>query len=126
MAVTALKAGCDVSSSFLPADRNLPSAPKVSAAWFFWADVRVLRTPSHVKLSLAAAMAKLACSEMAGRVTDGALQIHGGYGYTRDLPLERLVRDARILRIYEGTSQIMQLQIAKHLLREFEREGAVW
>jgi butyryl-CoA dehydrogenase len=69
------------------------------------------------RFSLAAAMAKLACSEMAGRVTDGALQIHGGYGYTRDLPLERLVRDARILRIYEGSSEVQRNIIAAHVLK---------
>jgi alkylation response protein AidB-like acyl-CoA dehydrogenase len=51
------------------------------------------------------------------RVTDLALQIHGGYGYSRDLPLERYVRDARIMRIYEGSSEIQRNIIARSLLR---------
>jgi alkylation response protein AidB-like acyl-CoA dehydrogenase len=69
------------------------------------------------RFSLAAAMAKLDCSEMVGRVTDAALQIHGGYGYTRDFPIERLVRDARIFRIYEGSSEIQRNIIAAHILK---------
>lgn len=60
-----------------------------------------------------AAMAKLYASEAVGRIADLALQIHGGYGYTRSLPLERYVRDARILRIYEGTSEIQRNIIAR-------------
>lgn len=68
------------------------------------------------RFSLAASQAKLACSEMAHRVTDGALQIHGGYGFTRDLPLERYARDVRIMRIYEGSSEIQRNIIAAHLL----------
>ncbi|MGB8814350.1 MAG: acyl-CoA dehydrogenase family protein [Paracoccaceae bacterium] len=68
------------------------------------------------RFSEAASMAKLAASEMAGRVTDGALQIHGGYGFTRDFPLERLARDVRIMRIYEGSSEIQRNIIAGHLL----------
>ena len=52
-------------------------------------------------------------SEMVGFVTDAALQIHGGYGFTREMPLERLVRDARILRIYEGSSEIQRTVIAR-------------
>jgi len=72
-----------------------------------------------------AAAAKLFATELA-RVADRCVQIYGGAGYLAEYPAERFFRDARILRIYEGTSQIMQLQIAKHLLREFEREGAVW
>jgi alkylation response protein AidB-like acyl-CoA dehydrogenase len=66
----------------------------------------------------AAAMAKLVASETAGRVTDRALQLHGGYGYSRRLPLERLARDARILRIYEGASEIQRNIIARSILRE--------
>ena len=63
-------------------------------------------------------MAKLVASETAGRVVDRALQLHGGYGYSRRMPLERLARDARILRIYEGASEIQRNIIARHLLRE--------
>jgi alkylation response protein AidB-like acyl-CoA dehydrogenase len=60
-----------------------------------------------------AAMAKLFASEAAQRITDQALQIHGGYGYTRGLPLERYVRDARILRIFEGSSEIQRNIVAR-------------
>jgi butyryl-CoA dehydrogenase len=68
------------------------------------------------RFSLAASMAKLHASEMAHRVTDGALQLHGGYGYTRDFPLERLARDVRIMRIYEGSSEIQRNIIAAYQL----------
>jgi acyl-CoA dehydrogenase len=73
-----------------------------------------------------AAASKLFASEACGRVADRCVQVYGGAGYLAEYPAERFFRDARILRIYEGTSQIMQLQIAKHLLREFSAEGAVW
>ncbi|MFW6054554.1 MAG: acyl-CoA dehydrogenase family protein [Thermodesulfobacteriota bacterium] len=63
-----------------------------------------------------ASMAKLFASEMANRVTAQALQIHGGYGYTTEFPIERLYRDARVLTIYEGTSQIQKQVIAKEVL----------
>ncbi|WP_131745214.1 acyl-CoA dehydrogenase family protein [Frankia sp. Cppng1_Ct_nod] len=61
--------------------------------------------------------AKYFCSEMVGRVADRAVQIHGGAGYIRGVPVERFYRDARLFRLYEGTSQIQQLIIARHLLR---------
>ena len=64
----------------------------------------------------ASAMAKLHASEMVAFVADAALQLHGGYGYTRDLPLERYVRDARILRIYEGASEVQRSLIARGVL----------
>ncbi len=60
-----------------------------------------------------ASMAKLFCSEAAAYVTDEALQIHGGMGYSKEMPLERYYRDARITRIYEGTSEIQRLVIAR-------------
>lgn len=63
-----------------------------------------------------ASMAKLYASETAGFCTDRALQIHGGYGYSREYEVERLYRDARITRLYEGTSEIQRLVIAKHVL----------
>ena len=65
------------------------------------------------RYTAAASMAKLFCSEMVAYVTDEALQIHGGMGYSRELPLERYLRDARITRIYEGTSEIQRLVIAR-------------
>jgi alkylation response protein AidB-like acyl-CoA dehydrogenase len=65
-----------------------------------------------------AAMAKVFASEVSAFVTAKALQIHGGYGYTRDYPLERYFRDAKITEIYEGTSEIMRLTIARSLLRD--------
>ncbi|HKL45946.1 MAG TPA: acyl-CoA dehydrogenase family protein [Roseovarius sp.] len=68
------------------------------------------------RFSDAAAMAKLKASEAADMVADTALQIHGGYGYTRDFPIERLTRDLRIMRIYEGSSEIQRNIIAGHLL----------
>ncbi len=64
-----------------------------------------------------ASMAKLFASEAAHRCTDTALQLHGGAGYCRDYPVERLARDARITRIYEGTSEIQRLIIARETLR---------
>jgi alkylation response protein AidB-like acyl-CoA dehydrogenase len=65
-----------------------------------------------------AAMAKLFCSEMAMRATTKAIQIHGGYGYTKDYPVERMMRDAKIGEIGEGTSEIQRVVIARHLLKD--------
>lgn len=70
------------------------------------------------RFSDAAAMAKLYSSETANWVTYEALQIHGGMGYSRELPIERYYRDARITTIYEGTSEIQRMVIARHLLQE--------
>ncbi|MEP0813212.1 MAG: acyl-CoA dehydrogenase [bacterium] len=72
----------------------------------------------HGKCTLEAAQAKLYASEVCGKVTDLALQIHGGYGYTKDFPLERYYRDARIKRIYEGTNEIQRMVIAHEVLRK--------
>jgi acyl-CoA dehydrogenase len=65
-----------------------------------------------------ASMAKLFASEAAHRATDTAIQLHGGAGYIRDFPVERYARDARITRIYEGTSEIQRLIIARETLRQ--------
>jgi butyryl-CoA dehydrogenase len=65
-----------------------------------------------------AAMAKLFCSEVAMRATIKAVQIHGGYGYTKEYPVERFMRDAKIGEIGEGTSEIQRMVIARHLLKE--------
>ncbi len=68
------------------------------------------------RYSSESALAKLYATEAAWRIADRALQIHGGYGYTRDFPLERYMRDLRIFRIYEGSSEIQRTIIARGLL----------
>jgi len=70
------------------------------------------------RFSLEAAIAKLFAAEMAQRVTTRALQIHGGYGYTKEYPVERNFRDARITEIYEGTSEIHRLIIAREIFKD--------
>jgi butyryl-CoA dehydrogenase len=69
------------------------------------------------RFSMDAAIAKLFASEMATRVTHKAIQIHGGYGYSREYPVERAYRDARITEIYEGTSEIQRLVISSWVLK---------
>jgi acyl-CoA dehydrogenase len=64
------------------------------------------------------ACCKYFATEALGRIADRVLQIHGGYGYIKEYTVERLYRDARLLRIYEGTSQIQQLVIARELTKE--------
>jgi len=71
------------------------------------------------RFSMEAAIAKLFASEMATRVTHKAIQIHGGNGYSREYPVERAYRDARITEIYEGTSEIQRLVIAGWVLKSF-------
>jgi len=70
------------------------------------------------RYSMEAAVAKLYAAEMAQRVTTKALQIHGGYGYTKEYPVERNFRDARITEIYEGTSEIHRLIIAREVFKD--------
>lgn len=70
------------------------------------------------KYTMEASMAKLFASEMVNRVAAKALQIHGGYGYTKEYPVERFYRDARVFTIYEGTSEIQRVVIANHLLED--------
>jgi alkylation response protein AidB-like acyl-CoA dehydrogenase len=66
--------------------------------------------------SAVSAMAKCFASDVAMRVTVDAVQILGGYGYMTDYPLERMMRDAKITQIYEGTNQIQRVVIARHIL----------
>ncbi|MGW5382640.1 acyl-CoA dehydrogenase family protein [Nocardia sp. NPDC003963] len=67
--------------------------------------------------------AKLYCTEMAGRVADLAVQVHGGTGYMRDVPVERIYRDVRLLRLYEGTSEIQRLIIGRGLVASARQQG---
>jgi len=69
------------------------------------------------QISMQASCAKLFATEMVGRVADRGVQVHGGAGYISDCPVERFYRDVRLLRLYEGTTQIQQLVIGKHLMR---------
>jgi acyl-CoA dehydrogenase len=68
-------------------------------------------------ISTEASCCKLFASEMCGRVADRAVQIHGGAGYIADYAVERFYRDVRLFRIYEGTTQIQQLLIARNMIR---------
>jgi alkylation response protein AidB-like acyl-CoA dehydrogenase len=68
------------------------------------------------RLNVLASMAKCVASDMAMKVTTDAVQIFGGYGYTRDYPVERMMRDAKLAQIFEGTNQIQRVVIARHLL----------
>jgi len=70
------------------------------------------------KYTAQASMAKLFASEMVNRVTTKALQIHGGYGFIKEYPVERFFRDARVFSIYEGTSEIQRVVISNHILKD--------
>ena len=69
------------------------------------------------KYSLEAAMAKLYAAEVAMEVTTKAVQLHGGYGYTREYDVERMMRDAKITEIYEGTSEVQRMVISGSILK---------
>jgi alkylation response protein AidB-like acyl-CoA dehydrogenase len=92
-----------------------------AATWLDAAALMVLRAADLKQtgqpFSQQAAMAKLFATEHAWKICDIALQVHGGYGYVRDFPVERALRDVRVTRIYEGTSEIQRLVIARNLLR---------
>jgi acyl-CoA dehydrogenase len=72
------------------------------------------------RVSVEASCAKMFASETAGRVADRVVQIHGGAGYLQEYDAERFMRDVRVYRIYEGTTQVQQLIIAKNMIREFQ------
>ena len=94
------------------------SETEIYAAECMMADVAARVDRGENTITKAAAF-KVFASEMCGRVVDRVVQIYGGAGYLAEYDAERFFRDARIYRIYEGTTQILQLQIAKHMLREF-------
>ncbi|MDG5483715.1 acyl-CoA dehydrogenase family protein [Mycolicibacterium gadium] len=73
---------------------------------------------------IAPSAAKLFCTEMVGQVADLAVQIHGGSGYMREVPVERIYRDVRLLRLYEGTSEIQRLIIGANLVKAAQRDKA--
>lgn len=72
---------------------------------------------AKIPYSVDAAMAKLFAAETAMEVTNKAVQLHGGYGYTREYPVERMMRDAKITEIYEGTSEVQRMVISANMLK---------
>ena len=72
----------------------------------------------EAELTKASAMAKLMCGDVAMAVTTEAVQILGGYGYVKEYPVERFMRDAKITQIYEGTQEVQRLVIAREMLKE--------
>ena len=98
------------------------SEMEIYAAEAMMADVTQRADRGENILTKAAAF-KVFASEMCGRVVDRVVQIYGGAGYLAEYDAERFYRDARVYRIYEGTTQILYLQIAKHMLREWEAEN---
>ena len=98
------------------------SETEIYAAECMMADVTARADRGENILRKAAAF-KVFASEMCGRVVDRVVQIYGGAGYLAEYDAERFFRDARIYRIYEGTTQILQLQIAKHMLRDFAAQA---
>jgi acyl-CoA dehydrogenase len=93
------------------------SRTEAYAAWLMTQDV-ARRYDAGEKVSADVASTKYFASEALGRVADRAVQIYGGAGYMADYKVERFYRDVRLMRIYEGTSQVQQTIIAKALLRE--------
>ncbi len=93
-----------------------------AATWLDAATLLTLRAAAKKEsgqpFTREASMAKLFATEHAGKICDLALQVHGGYGYTTDFPVERAYRDVRVTRIYEGTSEIQRIVIARELLKQ--------
>jgi len=89
-------------------------ATEIHAAWQMVLHVGRLMDQGYKDYAAEASMAKLMASEVAERVASDAIQIHGGYGYCRDFPVERMLRDSKITQIYEGTSQIQKIVIGRY------------
>ena len=91
-------------------------ATELDAAWLLVLRAAALKDAGK-PLTKEAAQAKLYASEMAQRVTNEAVQIHGGYGYIRDYPVERYFRDARVMTLYEGTSEIQRIVVSRGVMK---------
>ncbi len=98
--------------SFLLADLAT-AVESARATYLYAARLRDAGRP----FSRAAAVAKLVATDAAMRVTTDAVQVLGGYGYTKDFPVERYLREAKVTQIFEGTNQVQRLVIARNLLR---------
>ncbi|WP_428263106.1 acyl-CoA dehydrogenase family protein [Haliangium sp.] len=89
---------------------------QLDAAWLLSLRAALL-LDSHGRAPMESSMAKMFATEAAHKAVDDMLQLHGGYGYSREYAIERLYRDARVTRIYEGTSEIQRVVIAREILR---------
>ncbi len=97
-------------------------ATEVEAARaLIYATARMIDKDPKVRVTKEAAMCKLLASDMAMKVTTDAVQVYGGYGYMREYPMEKRMRDAKITQIYEGTNQVMRNEIALALIKEAAR-----
>jgi len=90
----------------------------IEAAWSLLLQAANKYDEKSTDMALFSSMCKLFASEMVLRVTSNAVQIHGGYGYTRDYPVERMMRDSKVFAIFEGTSQIQRTLIARQLIKK--------
>ncbi len=93
-------------------------ATEIEAARLLTLQAAAMKDAGHKQAGFYAAMAKLFASETANRVCADAVQIHGGNGYSRDYPVERMYRDARVTTIYEGTSEIQRIVISREILKK--------
>lgn len=91
-------------------------ATQIQAAWQMVLHVGRLMEQGKKDFATEASMAKLMASEVVERVASDAVQIHGGYGYCRDYPVERMLRDSKITQIYEGTTQIQKIVISRKFI----------
>lgn len=99
-------------TQFAIADSRL----ELEQSWLLTLRAASFRDRGAERTAMASSMAKLYATEACGRIVDRMLQLHGGYGYVEDYPIERLYRDARVTRIYEGTSEVQRIVIAREIL----------
>jgi hypothetical protein len=97
-------------------------ATELEAAWHLVLRAAWLKDQTHADtprpFGRESAMAKLFATEAAFRACEESVQIHGGYGYTREFPVERYLRDVRVTRIYEGASEVQRIVIARNVLAQ--------
>ena len=114
--------GQDIASFQLIQAMIADSKTEILAAKNLIINTAIMRD-NGINITLDSSCAKLFASEILGKIADRAVQIHGGAGYMAEYPVERLYRDARLFRIYEGTSQIQQLIIARETIKRFKNSN---
>ena len=92
-------------------------ATEIAAARELIYSTAVAKDAGDKNASVMCSMSKYYATEMANRVAAKAIQVHGGYGFIKDYKVERLYRDARVMTLYEGTSQVQQMVISRSLLK---------